>query len=101
MTRLGYDPNERMAAVEKANAWTERQAERLGYRTAEILAAVRRGWTADQIAVLPTAQAAWLTLTPGQATGAKVRAAPVLPVNQRVFFMDAHDRYVIKAKRAA
>jgi hypothetical protein len=101
MARLGYDPTERGAAVARAERWTERQAARLGYRPDEILAAVRRGWFPDQIETLAVANAEWLALTPAKAFAAKLRAAPVVPVNRRVYFMEAHERYVTKAKRAA
>tara|TARA_R110000787_G_scaffold85258_3_gene182059 strand:- start:92 stop:325 length:234 start_codon:yes stop_codon:yes gene_type:complete len=68
---------------------------------AEVLAAVRGGWPAKDIEALPTAWTALLEMSPAKALAATVRAAPVQPVKQRAYFMDAHDRYVMKAKREA
>ena len=101
MTRLGYDPNERMAAVAKAEQWTERQASRLGYSPAEILAAVRRGWVWSDIEALPTAQANRLEGRPGLALAAKLKAAPVLPIRLSPYEARCHERFVSRPRRAA
>ena len=54
----GWSEDARKAAVAKAARWTAEQAERLGYSPDEILAAIRRGWTAEEVEALP-----WLRLT--------------------------------------
>ena len=46
MTDYAYDGQARSRYVKMAQVWTERQASRLGYTSDEIMAAIRRGWTA-------------------------------------------------------
>lgn len=85
MADYQYDGQARSQYVAKAEQWTERQAARLGYTPDEILAAVRKGWTPDRVEALPVAEAHRLEGRPGLAPEiqAKLKAAPVLPVRNR------------------
>lgn len=75
---LTFDERARKAAVEKAARWTAEQAERLGYFPDEILAAIRRGWTAEEVEALLVASADLLDLSPAKAL-ARIKTGPVLP----------------------
>ncbi len=96
----GWSEDARTAAVAKAARWTREQAERLGYSPDEILAAIRRGWTAEEVEALAVAEADRLVLSPAKALAEKLKAAPVLPVNPRVYFLNAHDRFVLRSRAA-
>ena len=77
---IGY---EQAAAVDKAEAWTAEQAERLGISNGEIMAAVMRGWTPKMIGHIAIANAGQLGENPPPANGMaaairKIRNAPIL-----------------------
>lgn len=102
MADYQYDGQARSRYVAKAEAWTERQAARLGYSTAELLAAVRRGWTPDRIERLAVAEAYRLESRPGldPETLAKLKGAPILPVRLSRYEARQHDRVVLTPRAA-
>lgn len=101
MADYQYDGQARSQYVAKAEAWTERQAERLGYSTAEVLAAIRRGWTAEDIEALATAEADRLEGPPRLALASKLKDAPVLPVRLSRYEARCHERFVSRPRAAA
>lgn len=101
MADYQYDGQARSRCVAKAEAWTERQAARLGYTSDEILAAVRKGWTAEDIEALATAEADRLDGTPRLALASKLKDAPVLPVRLSRYEARCHERFVSRPRAAA
>lgn len=77
-----WSEDARRAAVEKAERWTREQAERLGYETEEILAAIRRGWLPEEVEALAVAEADQLDGPPPRirAVAERLRRAPIMPL---------------------
>lgn len=82
---LTFNERDRKAAVAKTARWTAEQAERLVYSPDELLAAIHRGWTAEEVEALAVAEADRLNGPPPRAHAdseliAKLNAAPILPI---------------------
>ena len=97
----GWSEDAREAAVAKAARWTAEQAERLGYSPDEILAAIRRGWTAEEVEALPVAQANRIEGPPRLALAPKLRDAPILPIRLSPYEARLHESIVSRPRRAA
>ncbi len=90
--RQRQEAEEKKASAARVSAqlhtWLHHQSARLGLSCAEILAAVKRGWTGDVIADIPAAESHVLASRPpldGEMAAAigRIRAAPILPVPSR------------------
>ena len=82
--KLGKDQRAaRVAAVAKADAWTTRQAERLGVTSAEIIDAVARGWLPADI---EAAESKYYLESENNGLAifrAQIRNAEVLPIKRK------------------